>query len=963
MKPTYHRIYKDHPWIEDEEENIIKIPLTNKRGETIDYAISDLDKKDLVLQYSYHRYKNTYKDKDSYYAKSNMKIRLHEIVMGEKAADGWVIDHKNNNGLDNRRNNLQYATYCLNAQNRVKKESASSQYIGVSKEGNKWRVQLNYHYQKMRLGAFDNEIEAGRMYDMYVIFLYRDEGYPKTNELLTDDEIDEIIYNGIPEQYKLKEKPARELPKYIYLNPYGSYLFSINRLDAYCCKTFKTLQEAIDFKENFLNELILNKKEPPPKEITRNDNGQAIVKMPCGLATIVDDHVWHDITRFSWNACINKYGKFSSYPSAHVKGRRISLHRYLFEKYKEPIPRNMTIDHVIPGNILDNRLDNLRLASKSLQSHNRDRYTDSFDIYRGIEFRGSSYRVRINGQYYGKYETAEEAAEQANKIFEMLYGDDAYLNKIDYTKRTTKDNRIPEELINEEFIKKLTKMEDLRNVVYIKGFFGNYHVSRRRFKSADIEEYKQTLINLLYYPERIVDPHDITEDMITKEFIMNIKQIIDLETIIKIKKLNVGAGGDISMKKIDSDTFNEYKTLVLQKLYPEDFPIEQVLDRNKFLERAITKETIAKIENVNDLRKVVQLKKLSLKYGGSILAENIKTDTLEEIKLEVLQTLYPEDFPLTMKARQNIPDVITEDIIDKQLIIDMKMVKHLKEIVRIKKLGINEGGNISIKNITPGNFESVKQLILQTLYPKDFPPTEIIVEDEYAIKESDITKEFIVELKRVKSLKAVVRTKKLYTKYGGPIVIDDIKKSNFEETKQLILKTLYQEELPDPSSNINDQTDGDIITKEYIINLTTARALREVVKNKKLSTGCGGKIVIGNIVKSNLEATKQLVLQTLYPEDFQPVSNANANTNIITENMINKEFIMNINTAKSIKEVVRIKNLGINQGGFIKLGSISTNNIEDTKKLILETLYPEDYPPKPTNKQIRFIPVIVNKSS
>lgn len=48
-------------------------------------------------------------------------IYLHQEVMGESPRPGLVIDHINRDGLDNRRNNLRWATRSENAHNTERK--------------------------------------------------------------------------------------------------------------------------------------------------------------------------------------------------------------------------------------------------------------------------------------------------------------------------------------------------------------------------------------------------------------------------------------------------------------------------------------------------------------------------------------------------------------------------------------------------------------------------------------------------------------------------------------------------------------------------------------------------------------------------------------------------------------------------------------------------------------------------
>jgi hypothetical protein len=81
---------------------------------------------------------------------------------------GLVVDHRNLDGLDNRRLNLRLAT---NSQNKCNcerdKTNCSSKYRGVSwdKRGKYWVVYVQSKGKQNRLGKFDNETEAAKAYD------------------------------------------------------------------------------------------------------------------------------------------------------------------------------------------------------------------------------------------------------------------------------------------------------------------------------------------------------------------------------------------------------------------------------------------------------------------------------------------------------------------------------------------------------------------------------------------------------------------------------------------------------------------------------------------------------------------------------------------------------------------------------------------------------------------------------
>jgi len=80
--------------------------------------------------------------------------------------DGYVIDHINGEGLDNRRANLRFATVAQNAWN-SKKRNPRSGYKGVcfDKQKHLWRAAIVCHRKRIHLGYFKNKIHAARAYD------------------------------------------------------------------------------------------------------------------------------------------------------------------------------------------------------------------------------------------------------------------------------------------------------------------------------------------------------------------------------------------------------------------------------------------------------------------------------------------------------------------------------------------------------------------------------------------------------------------------------------------------------------------------------------------------------------------------------------------------------------------------------------------------------------------------------
>lgn len=84
------------------------------------------------------------------------------------------IDHKNNDKLDNTRDNLRVATKSQNLANKGSHKGSSSKYTGVSlyKKDNKWHACITINRKTIHLGTFVDEKEAGMAYDKKALELH-----------------------------------------------------------------------------------------------------------------------------------------------------------------------------------------------------------------------------------------------------------------------------------------------------------------------------------------------------------------------------------------------------------------------------------------------------------------------------------------------------------------------------------------------------------------------------------------------------------------------------------------------------------------------------------------------------------------------------------------------------------------------------------------------------------------------
>jgi hypothetical protein len=92
-------------------------------------------------------------------------ILMHRQIMGEPA--GLEIHHEDNDGLNNKRGNLNSLTRSQHHCIRAKMRGCYSKYKGVTwfKRSGCWKAQIKHMGIQKHLGYFDSEVEAARAYD------------------------------------------------------------------------------------------------------------------------------------------------------------------------------------------------------------------------------------------------------------------------------------------------------------------------------------------------------------------------------------------------------------------------------------------------------------------------------------------------------------------------------------------------------------------------------------------------------------------------------------------------------------------------------------------------------------------------------------------------------------------------------------------------------------------------------
>ena len=329
-----------------------EIAIKNKYGLVVAFTQVDKEDHDALSTKAWHL-------SGGGYVLSSNGVSIHQIIMG-KSEEGYYIDHIDGNRLNNRRSNLRHVSMSANNQNRPKKDSTLSRYIGLQKVKEKWvAVQGGKN-----LGTYDTEIEAARTYDTYVLLKYgsnaKTNGLVKLEEItvtLEDFERNEI--RSLPTYISFYKYKGRETLYYWVQRVYNKKKFS---------KKFTALDEAVKYLDIVEKEIEkLQEQEEAERlasSITRNSNGDAIINIYDRSGklvdeVIVDDDKYHELMKYSWS-------QKSLYCQTTVSKKVMLMHRYLMNAGPDQI-----VDH-INGNKNDNRLCNLRFASFSINARNKE---------------------------------------------------------------------------------------------------------------------------------------------------------------------------------------------------------------------------------------------------------------------------------------------------------------------------------------------------------------------------------------------------------------------------------------------------------------------------------------------------------------------------------------------------------------------------------------------------------------
>jgi hypothetical protein len=150
-----------------------------------------------------------------------------------------------------------------------------------------------------------------------------------------------------------------------------------------------------------------------------------IIPLTQGQDAIVDVEDFEWISRWNWNAHWDHHAK-CFYARRQQSGKTIMMHREIMH-----LKIGQLADHK-NGNSLDNRKQNLRLATVSQNTANTKNKSENSSGYRGVSRHGKRWRAVVvhHGRYIsiGTFATREMAARAYDQIAQKMFGEFAHLN-------------------------------------------------------------------------------------------------------------------------------------------------------------------------------------------------------------------------------------------------------------------------------------------------------------------------------------------------------------------------------------------------------------------------------------------------------------------------------------------------------------------------------------------------------
>lgn len=208
-----------------------------------------------------------------------------------------------------------------------------------------------------------------------------------------------------------------------------------------------------------------------------------------GMSTIVDDESFDKFGHLKWHTSTGGYAVRRN----RIKGTNKRETKYLHREIMN-CPDGMVVDH-INGNALDNRKCNLRICTNKENFFNSTKPSnyngnDCSSNYKGVSItKRNRYESKIthndNDYFIGNFSKEEDAALAYNRKAKELFGEFAWLNRIEDDGRELKT-------VLEE--KKTSKYKGVSKIKDSHKFSAQIHIGRKKYHLGRFSTEKEAAI-------------------------------------------------------------------------------------------------------------------------------------------------------------------------------------------------------------------------------------------------------------------------------------------------------------------------------------------------------------------------------------------------------------------------------------------------------------------------------------
>lgn len=168
------------------------------------------------------------------------------------------------------------------------------------------------------------------------------------------------------------------------------------------------------------------------------------IKLTNGKVILVDCDIYEEVKKGKGLRVADKNGYV--YMDTKVNGKRktVLLHRYILGLETGD---KRVVDH-INRNTLDNRRNNLRIGTNTLNRGNQIKRKDSKSLYKGVQYekrtKTPTYTVKLTFEgkqkHYGTFKCVHCAGRKYNEIALELFGEFARLNTVQECECVARNN-------------------------------------------------------------------------------------------------------------------------------------------------------------------------------------------------------------------------------------------------------------------------------------------------------------------------------------------------------------------------------------------------------------------------------------------------------------------------------------------------------------------------------------------